>query len=641
MGNKIIIAGKEFEVETNVITWHEGKKWDSHSPNCINPTQTCVGGKPFSKKKPVNRNHRYSGRPQLRKYGRGIPPLEAAQGVIRQLILHHDGCRDAEMCFDVLHNERGLSCHFLIDNDGTIYQTLDLAFMGYHAAGFNAGSIGIEVSSKGDAKRWPGYYNKKDFKAAEKHDTATCKIHDHIYLAYDYTKGQYEAMQKLVRALARALPNMPIDYPQQSPGYQSWTEIAGAKSFAGLMGHYHTTRRKWDPGPFDFKEFCESIRGRLSFPVAFSAEPPDVPDDDDERAAKVAALYKANEEHNGGFFPVGPYGESRLWHGGVHIFGKGKDNVHAPFPGRLLVARMGGLPSDVGDTNFVLLRHDLRLGTEAMRFYSLYFHLADEWSNAAGERPAWMDEGSWEKKKKKGKTVLLDEPIEAGDIIGHLGKAGLPENRKAQLHLEMFANEDLSDILQTKFKLEDGAATGRIASDEFIAKIDADRNGILDRRELITYFTSPDRKLERIATTFHVSEWTEKPNWIDELARMPRFQGQRKSMIEKLFADQIKPTLWWTPEVAKHTKLPAEGVVYHYNPITLIKVINNQLQRAKHENPNGKNDFAVADAKEKPKDILGDIDDESGESFVDADELKDVIEPSDLQLEDLANGFPD
>ncbi len=634
---KIWIAGKGFDVETKVVRWDEGPGFNSHSHQCINSTHACVGGRPFSKKKPVNRTHRYSGRPQLRKYGRGIPPLAAAQGVIRQFIVHHDGCPSAKSCFDVLHNERGLSCHFLLDNDGTIYQTLDLAFMGYHAAGFNASSVGIEISNRGDAKRWPGFYNKRD----PSRNVATCQIHGHIYLAYDYTPAQYEAMQKLVRGLARALPNMPIDYPQQSPGYQSWTEIAGAKSYAGLLGHYHTTRRKWDPGPFDFKEFCESIRGRLSFPVTFSSEPPDVPDDDDDRATKVTALYKSNEDRDGGFFPVGPYGESRLWHGGVHIVGKAGQSVHAPFPGRVLVVRMGSRPSAVGSTNMVLLRHDLQIGPKAMRFYTLFFHLADEWSKAPGERPKWMNEGAWERLKQKGETVLLDERIEAGDIIGHMGTAGLAQNRKPQLHLEMFSNDEFSDVLNTKFTLIDGAATGRFAPDDVIAAIDSDRDGKLSRRELVRYFSSSGgAKLARFFTTFHVSEWTAEPSWVDELARSPAFTGQKKAKIRQLVQEQIEPTLWWDDKVAAHAKLPAEAVVYHYNPITLIAVINDQLQRAKYEVANGKNDFAVERAEVRPADVLGDIDDEGGDSFVDAAELNEQDTGSELRLEDLANGFP-
>jgi N-acetyl-anhydromuramyl-L-alanine amidase AmpD len=32
-------------------------------------------------------------------------------------------------CFSVLQNERGLSRHFLLDNDGTIFQTIDFGLM--------------------------------------------------------------------------------------------------------------------------------------------------------------------------------------------------------------------------------------------------------------------------------------------------------------------------------------------------------------------------------------------------------------------------------------------------------------------------------------------------------------------------------
>ena len=58
----------------------------------------------------------------------------------------------------MLHDERGLSCHFIIDNDGTIYQGLDLALMGFQAGGFNAHSIGVELCNRGDAKKYAGYY---------------------------------------------------------------------------------------------------------------------------------------------------------------------------------------------------------------------------------------------------------------------------------------------------------------------------------------------------------------------------------------------------------------------------------------------------------------------------------------------------
>src|SRR5207249_2319794 len=89
-------------------------------------------------------------------------------------------------------------------------------------------------------------------------------------------------------------------------------------------------------------------------------------------------LYKLNEARaDGGFFPVGPWGESRLWHGGVHLVGQDRDPVFAPFPGRLVAARMGKT-SAIGSQNFVLLKHDMALGRSKVPFYSLYMHLADE-----------------------------------------------------------------------------------------------------------------------------------------------------------------------------------------------------------------------------------------------------------------------
>jgi N-acetyl-anhydromuramyl-L-alanine amidase AmpD len=636
---KIWVAGQGFEVDAKVVRWDEAPYFDGHKNQCVNPSRSCPGGVfPFSTKKPVRRANRFAARPQLRKFRGSVPPLKAVQGVVRQFILHHDGLRSAASCFDVLHNERGLSCHFLLDNDGTIYQTLDLAFMGFHAAGFNASSVGIEMCNRGDAKKYPTFYKGK-------RNVATCKIHDHIYLAFDYTEAQYEAMRALVRGLARALPNMPIDYPQTSPGYPAWGEIAGAKSYAGLLGHYHTTRRKWDPGPFDFKQFCESIRGQLSFPIALR-ERPEVPDDDDQRKSDLDKLFTRNEQKGGGFFPVGPYGDTRLWHGGIHIGGKPGDLIYAPFPGRLLAVRTGRPTSAVGSTNFVLLRHDLQVGTESVRFYTLYFHVADEWDTDAAEdgAPRWLASQGWRQGKRRADTVLLDEPIEAGDVVGRIGLAGPDDNRQAQVHLETFANEDITQKLGLKgFTLHDGLAAGRFAADPAVIKpIDEDGDGQLSRRELLAFFSSSaDRTIARYMVTLHVSEWTAEPDWFEALKRTPEFRDVDDREIRELIEEQVEPTLWWDEQLARHAKLQTDGVAYHFNPITLIGAINDRLQEAKLLAPNGKNAFAAADAREKPPDVLGDVDDEAGESFLDEGELEEEDKGHELTLEDLAGGFPE
>ena len=84
-----------------------------------------------------------------------IARSSACAQVIRQFVVHHDGCQDSRTCFQVLHNERGLSVHFLIDNDGTIFQTLDLVDCAFQAAGVNEISVGVELANRGDALRFP------------------------------------------------------------------------------------------------------------------------------------------------------------------------------------------------------------------------------------------------------------------------------------------------------------------------------------------------------------------------------------------------------------------------------------------------------------------------------------------------------
>ena len=64
---------------------------------------------------------------------------------------HWDVCLSAESCARVL-NKRGISVHFLIDNDGTIYQMLDTQHKAWHAgisnyAGGNPKGIGVEISN--------------------------------------------------------------------------------------------------------------------------------------------------------------------------------------------------------------------------------------------------------------------------------------------------------------------------------------------------------------------------------------------------------------------------------------------------------------------------------------------------------------
>jgi N-acetyl-anhydromuramyl-L-alanine amidase AmpD len=638
---KIYIAGVAFEVEANVVPWFEGARWDARQNRCIMPSHPCEGGTlPFSDKMTSNRVNRTALRPLLRAEG-DRPTLKGAQAVIKQFVLHHDGCPSAAVCWNVLHNERGLSCHFLLDNDGTIFQTLDLAYMAFHAAGFNAGSIGIEISNRGDAKKEPGFYAQR----RQSRDVATCRIHGHTYLAFEYTKAQYAALGGLVRGLTRALPNLPIDYPQSSPGAQAWGALGDPRGYSGLLGHYHTTTRKWDPGPFDFKKFCEGLRGRRSFFVAAGAgDKAEVPDDGDALRAGADAQYKLNEaDGDAGFFPVGPYGEHRLWHGGVHLFAKKGAAVHAPFAGRIVAVRVGG-GSPVGSTAFVLMRHDMAIGPASVRFWSLAMHLEDE-AGREGQAgaPPWLSSAGWKQARAPGQVVLLDEPVAAGDVVGRVGLAGPSASRRAQVHVEIFADDEIAGRIKPGvFQPIDGTSGGRFVDDATVlAAIDrAPKDGRLSRRELLDFFRSSERSLARFYATLHVSEWIASPSWLDALALSPDFAGTSKDDLAALIDEQITPTLWWTDAVARHAKLPRDGVVYHYNPIAFLAFVNQRMLEARLLADVGVGAFRASDAAEKPADVLGDIDDVAGDSFVDPSELVEEDLGHDLGLEDLAEGFP-
>ena len=80
-----------------------------------------------------------------------------------QFINHWDVCLSSKSCQRVL-DRRGISVHFLIDNDGTIYQTMDLQHIGWHAGSskINAKSIGVEISNAYDLK-WQSWYKKNGF----------------------------------------------------------------------------------------------------------------------------------------------------------------------------------------------------------------------------------------------------------------------------------------------------------------------------------------------------------------------------------------------------------------------------------------------------------------------------------------------
>ena len=193
-------------------------------------------------------------------------------------MLHYDVCGTSKKCFDVLQ-DRGLSVQFMLDIDGTIYQTLDLQEGAWHATKANGRSIGIEIANMGayppkevDApplSRWYGLDPAGKTRITPPDPAALPEASRSLVLRpdrdkpvvgtvqgqelaqYDLTPQQYEALIKLTAALCKTFPKIRCDYPRDARGklVPEKLDDADYNRYGGVLGHYHVQTNKTDPGP--------------------------------------------------------------------------------------------------------------------------------------------------------------------------------------------------------------------------------------------------------------------------------------------------------------------------------------------------------------------------------------------------------
>src|SRR5687768_3446486 len=131
----LILGGRQHRIDAPIINFMDDERFNAHQLKCTSVTsQACPSGiYPFAQyRSPAQRA---AGAEATKRANRWRPRRVSSNTYIRQFVVHLDGCADALSCMNVLHNERGLSCHFIVDNNGYIYQTLDLIACAYHAAG--------------------------------------------------------------------------------------------------------------------------------------------------------------------------------------------------------------------------------------------------------------------------------------------------------------------------------------------------------------------------------------------------------------------------------------------------------------------------------------------------------------------------
>lgn len=291
-GDEIVVCGQLFHTGAPVVLWTDPGGYDAYrverrftpyEQSSWGATTRAAATQPSLRElsSPVRYGLRQSvlTTQQVEQVRGGGWPLELLQEKVDQFVYHYDVAGTSRSCFRVLHDIRGLSVHFMLDVDGTIYQTLDLKERAWHAGTANSRSVGIEIANIGAYRadrtsdpldqwyrrdenglrrvvfpvwmketgiRTPGFVARP-----ARNEVVVGEVQGRQYKMYDLTPQQYDSLIKLTAALCTVFPNMTCDYPRDSQG-QLITRVLSREAqeeYRGLMGHYHVSAQKQDPGP--------------------------------------------------------------------------------------------------------------------------------------------------------------------------------------------------------------------------------------------------------------------------------------------------------------------------------------------------------------------------------------------------------
>ena len=292
-GDEIVVCGRFVHTTAPVVLWVDPGGYDAYriedrfsSPDRAAETK--------SSEKRVRRPNRYAmrrvaltddQREQVRGGGWDLPLLRE---FVDQFVIHYDQAGSSRRCFQVLHDERGLSAHFLLDLDGTIYQTLDVKEGAWHATIANPRSIGVEIANVGayppeGPDPFARYYrtdadgtrlivpDSSEAGPASRGRTLRPSrpapiegtIQGRRLRQYDLTDPQYDSLIRLTATLCTLFPRIRCDYPRDESGRLVPRKLPDdeLKRYNGLLGHYHVQTNKVDPGPaFQWDRVVEGAR---------------------------------------------------------------------------------------------------------------------------------------------------------------------------------------------------------------------------------------------------------------------------------------------------------------------------------------------------------------------------------------------
>jgi len=302
-GDEIVVAGQFVHTGTPVVLWMDPGGYDAYRvERRFSPFDQSSWETSRVAVAELKTPNRYGLRQhvltpeqieQVRGGGWDLPLL---QQVVDQFVIHFDASGTSRQCFKVLQDQRDLSVHFMLDLDGTIYQTLDAKERAWHATSSNTRSVGIEVANIGaygsgeaDAfKEWyggdadgkirltiPPRFGDGGIRTTNfigrpaRPELVSGEIQGRTLWQYDFTPQQYEALIHLTAALCKVFPKLRCDYPRDAARQLVRAKLPDDElnRYQGLLGHYHVQANKVDPGPaFQWDRVIIGAQELLSMP---------------------------------------------------------------------------------------------------------------------------------------------------------------------------------------------------------------------------------------------------------------------------------------------------------------------------------------------------------------------------------------
>lgn len=298
-GDEIVVCGQLYHCTAPVVLWGDPGGYDAYRfEKRFAPLDQAAAPPPERKGRALG--SRFSLRraglsdAEIRQVRGGGWSLHQLQRVVDQFVIHFDARGTSRRCFEVLHDLRGLSVHFMLDLDGTIYQTLDLKEGAWHATIANGRSIGIEMANVGayppgepsplDSWYQPDGSGKIRIRVPDPPDQSGLRdqaaplrpargeavegmIQGRRLRQYDFTERQYDSLIRLTATLCTLFPRIRCDYPRDPAGALIRAKLPDAElaRYRGLLGHYHVQTNKVDPGPaFQWERVIQGARALMA-----------------------------------------------------------------------------------------------------------------------------------------------------------------------------------------------------------------------------------------------------------------------------------------------------------------------------------------------------------------------------------------